>query len=116
MVNNDDLHQLLSRLRREADALCRADPRLAREEAYDRALTRVFMAAAEALDVSPFEARLLDTLSQLSPFENSQPVPTKRICAELGLPYRSAVYHLNKLEARYLIKRPRGPRSGWKAA
>lgn len=113
---NDNYREFLVRLRQLVDHAVRADATLSREEAYQQAVPRLLMQDAESLELSPFEARVLDTLDTLAPRETSQPVPTKRICAELGMDYFALHYHLRKLEDRGLIGRPSGPRSGWKIA
>lgn len=113
---NDAYRVFLMRLRAAVQRAVCADESLSLEAAYQRELPRLMMQDAESLDLSPFEARVLDTLDTLSPRDSSPPVPTKRACAELGMDYFALHYHLRKLEDRGLVSRPRGPRSGWKVS
>lgn len=113
---NENYRQFLVRLRSEVDRLCHDDPALPRRDAYHRAVSDVLMQDAESLEVTPFEARVLDFLDAHSPAHDDPPVPTKRLEIELNMNYFTAHYHLRKLEDRGLISRPAGPRSGWKVA
>lgn len=83
---------------------------------------RRLKAIADAFDdavqqrVTPFQERIIKTLAVLSPRPESPPVSTTRLVASIGgLEGRwQAWYHLNALEGKGLVHRPRGPKSGWK--
>ncbi len=106
------VRELLVEIRREADVIG-GDDRLS---AYGLAVNRVIMRTAEALEMTPFEARILDVLDTLSPKDIARPVATKRLATELGIDYFALHYHMRKLESRGLVRRPQGQRSGWKVA
>ena len=106
------IRELLVEIRRQADILSTGD-RLAD---YSLAIDQVIMRNAEALELTPFEARILDVLDNLSPNDIARPVATKRLATELGIDYFALHYHMRKLESRGLVRRPHGQRSGWKVA
>lgn len=110
-----EYNQMLIRLRKEAQRI-QEQMQCSLDLAYERAFPRIIMAEAEALDVSPFQAKVLDKISELSPRDSDPPVPTKRLVAEIGTKYDTLRYHLLKMEEKALIARPNGERSGWKAA
>lgn len=108
------IREFLLEVRREAlHILAECDNNL--DIAYREAEHRVMMRNAEALEVDHFEVHILDTVEMLSP-RDADPVPTMRLCVEMGMPYTTMVYHLTKLERKRLLHRPRGERSGWKIA
>lgn len=111
------LNILLGRIKDEADRLLAAKSGLDREAAYQKAVASVIMTAAEEQAVTPFEARLLERLSQAARRSGGRPVPTKSLAAELGgKDMWSIWYHLKRLEERGLVHRPEGPKSGWAVA
>lgn len=84
-----------------------------------RTLTALAVAVEriESQQVSPFQERILRTLETLSPRESSPPVSTTRLISAVGgLDNRFTAWrYLSDLEARGLVCRPHGPKSGWKA-
>lgn len=110
------LHELIVKMRQYADYLRAEEPNIAPLDAYQKAVAQIFMVAAESLDVSPFEARVLDVLDKLSPHNDVPPAATKRLAAHLGISDWSAWNYLSGLEKRGLVNRPQGSRSGWKVA
>ena len=108
-----NLKTLLENIRIEAARLQRDG--LDIDAAYQQAIVVAIKAAAEAHGISPFEARILSEIDRIAG-ETRRPVPTHRLCAELGTQYAAAFYHLRNLERRGLLSRPSGPRSGWQVA
>jgi hypothetical protein len=111
-----NLRELITRMREYADHIRAENPDIDAPAAYEKAIVQIFMVTAESLDVSPFEARVLDVLDGLSPREHTPPVPTRKVAARLGISDWSTWYHLSRLEKRGLITRPQGGKSGWKVA
>jgi hypothetical protein len=89
---------------------------LALDAAYAAALSVVFMRLVEGRKTEAFEDRILDTLRSLSRAQGGRPVRTTRLAVELGQSTWTTWYYLTRLEARGLIHRPGGKKSGWLAA
>lgn len=106
-----DLHQLLTQLRIEVDKQRKDDPDLDLDTAYQDAIVKVFMTAAESLQVTHFEARILDELNRID-----EPITGVALSVVLGMDYFALYYHLRNLEDRGLICRPQGMRGGYKVA
>ncbi len=112
-----NLKALLENIRIEATKLQRDG--LDIDSAYARALVEVVKVAAEAQDISPFEARILVAINDIQRHQGGLPVGTTRIKVELGIESRFAMYaHLRDLERRGLLMKAGGRNSkmGWMVA
>ncbi len=85
------------------------------DAAYSAAVTEVFKRLVEGRQTEAFETRLLDTLRSLSRAQGGRPVRTTRLATELGQSTWATWYYLTRLEARGLVVRPGGKKSGWVA-
>ncbi len=112
-----NLKALLSEIRIQADKFQHEG--LDIDAAYQRALVEVVKTAAEAQDISPFEARILAAMNDIQTRQGGLPVGTMRLQVELGINSRFAMYaHLRDLERRGLVTKAGGRYSklGWMVA
>lgn len=115
MLSRVNLDDLIAAVAEELDDLP-LDARPSPEELRRLKAIAIVAERAEQQQISPFQKRILDTLQTLSPRPDSPPVSTVKLVTAIGgLSGRwQAWYHLNILEEKGLVYRPRGPRSGWK--
>lgn len=105
--------ETLALIKKEADRLQKTVG-LSIDDAYQRAITTVIKFEAENLSVSPFEARILAGIDGLARRHGGRPVSVVQLAMELGNMNRFTLHHhLQGLEARNLVCRPNGPKSGW---
>lgn len=99
-------------IKEEADRL--QDDGVDIDTAYTLAVGIIAKRLAEGLAVTPFEARLLQLIEDITRHNGGSPASTTQIAVELGGKSRFTVYHhLSKLEERGLLCRPQGEKSGW---
>lgn len=113
-----DLTTLLSQIKEEAERLIKTDRTLGIEAAYQAAIVKVFIAAAERPKLTPFEAQVLAVMNGLSEDQRagSRSFLKGDISTALQLKGMEiddwTLWHtLSKLEEKRQVHRPRGPRS-----